>query len=110
MSRNYENMAGTVDKVRAIRSNKDEVLRLEVTVHIPTVFDNPYYGSDKVADDIIMSVPFDSDVNPGDLAVLSISFGSPQGQRFQAALEASNGDDNGVEILVGEDEDDEEAG
>ena len=92
MSRNYENVAGTVDKVRAIRSNKDEVLRLEVTVHIPTDFENPYYGTDKITDDIVFSVPADSSVNPGDLAIINIGFGTPHGQRFQPALEASNSD------------------
>ena len=100
MSRNYENVAGTVDKVRAIRSNKDEVLRLEVTVHIPTQFENPYYGTDKISDDIVFSVPNDSSVNPGDLAVINIMFANPNGQRFQPALEAGSTDDDVLEVNV----------
>jgi hypothetical protein len=100
MSRNYENVAGTVDKVRAIRSNKDEVLRLEVTVHIPTEFTNTYYGTENVTDDIVFSVPADSSVNPGDLAIINIIFASANGQRFQPALEVGKSDEDVLEVNV----------
>jgi hypothetical protein len=96
MSRNYENVAGTVDKVRAVRSNSDEVTRLEVTVHIPTEFANTYYGTQNVTDDIVFSVPADSSVNPGDLAVINMIFADPRGQRFQPALEMAKADDEDV--------------
>lgn len=81
---------GIVDGVKA-RRKSGEVLSLAITVRFETELQSIYnYGDDKVEiDDVQFSVPATSGINPGDLVTLDVRFQSPEGQRFQPALEAS---------------------
>lgn len=81
---------GIVDGVRA-RRKSGEVKSLAITARFETDLDTIYnYGDDRVeVDNIEFSVPASSGINPGDLVTLDIRFQSPEGQRFQPALEAS---------------------
>ena len=100
------NLAGTVDKVRAIRHN-EEVTYLIATVHVAFDKDDGFvgtYGGDVTAD---LDIPIDvrSGINPGDLVVLTMGVVPPHTQRFVPALEVGepeethDGDVLDVEVL-----------
>lgn len=91
---------GIVDRVSAKRNNAGEVLRLETTVRIETKFETTYYGQDYQVDELVLSLPVDAQVNPGDVVAISMLFESPTTARFQPALEASNGDEDELEVMV----------
>lgn len=85
----YLYQVGIVDGVKAIRKDKT-VLRLEATVRIETEYETSYYGDEPQIDTVLVSLPVDSGVNPGDIATVSMSFVSPDVQRFVPALEVGS--------------------
>ena len=92
---------GIVDRVAAYRI-RDEVTYLAVTVRFETPFKGSSYSDEKKVDNVEIAMPPDSGVNPGDVVSLSLGFKSPFGQRFNLALEATNGeeDDDVLEVMV----------
>ena len=85
------NLAGTIDKVRAIRHN-EEVTYLVATVHVAFNKDDGFvgtYGGEVTAD---LDIPIDirSGINPGDLVVLTMGVVPPHTQRFVPALEVGD--------------------
>lgn len=95
--------AGIVDKVEAKRNGAGDVLRLSVIVRVETDYAQTYYSENKHVDEIMLSLPVDSRVNPGDVASVTVAFQSPFGDRFRPALEVSNGDDDDVLDVMVED-------
>ena len=79
--------AGIVDKVRAIRNNAGEVLRLDTTVRIVTPLETTNYGQETNIDEITIGMPVDAGVNPGDIVAVRLHITSPSDRRFQQALD-----------------------
>lgn len=94
---------GIVDKVRAVR-RQDEVQYLEATVHLS--MGEEYHGQygDKVTSDMLVPLPINTTVNPGDVVAISMHFENPFHKRFQPALEVGENpaDVMNEDILVGE--------
>ena len=87
MSETHVSRAGIVEAVQAKRKNS-EVVSLAITVRFETMLVNEYAYSDQETriDEVIFHVPPAEGVNPGDVAVMDLSFKSPFGQRFVPAL------------------------
>jgi len=94
----YYNQTGIVDKVRAVRNNAGEVLRLDVTIRVETGLDTTSYGQDQHVDEVTVGMPVDANVNPGDVVSLALHFTNPFGQRFQPALEVGESDEEEVSV------------
>lgn len=90
MSDEHISRVGIVDSVSA-RRHGGEVKHLRVRVRVEADVPSAEWvasGETKVQiDEISLSLPVESGVNPGDIVVLSASFKSPFGERFQPALE-----------------------
>jgi hypothetical protein len=89
--------AGIVDTVRAVRSTTDEVMYLVAGIHMD--FDQEYvnqYGSLQTREwDQIL--PVNSEINPGDVVTMVVSFNRPFGERFQLALDVGGPDAEGFD-------------
>lgn len=92
--------AGIIDGVTARRKNDgNEVVSLGVKVRFDTYLNKTYnYGEQKTeVDEVMFSMPPNSNVNPGDVVVMTLDFKSPFGQRFVPALTMS--DENPADVL-----------
>ena len=81
-------LTGIIDSISAQRKDS-RVTSLKAKVRIETPFDNPFYGTDKVIDEINISLDPLSAVNPGDVVNVEVTIARPSGQRFAHALEAA---------------------
>jgi hypothetical protein len=97
MSETHVSRAGIVEAVQAKRKNS-EVVSLAVTVRFETMLVNEYAYSDNDTriDEVMFHVPPAEGINPGDVAVMTLDFKSPFGQRFVPALTMNEpeGEDN----------------
>jgi len=85
-------LTGIVDSIAAQRKDKI-VTSLKAKVRIETPFDSPFYGTDKVIDEINISLDPLSAVNAGDVVNVEVTIARPTGQRFAHALEMSSTND-----------------
>lgn len=99
----YLGFNGIVDKVRAVRA-RGEVSYLEATVHVKMGEDYKGAYGDTVTMDLPIPLPVTSDVNPGDVAQVNLSFANPFGHRFVGALtvgsEPDELDEDALEVMV----------
>lgn len=96
----YVVLSGIVDKVRAIRGgSQDDVRYIEATVHIKMDedYESPYGG--KVTVDLPIPLPITTEINPGDVANVTISTQNPFGRRFVGALTVGN-EEEPLEVMV----------
>lgn len=92
-------LTGIVDSISAQRKGEN-VTSLKAKVRIETPFDNPHYGSDKVIDEIHISLDPLSAVNAGDVVSVDVMIVRPIGQRFAHALEMQTNEDDVNEAVV----------
>ena len=86
--------AGIVKGVQA-RKHKQEFVNMRVDLEFKTeerVAGYVYDDADKQIDDMIVTLPIGTPVNPGDAVVITMEFVSPLGQRFKPALEVGTQD------------------
>ncbi len=80
----HKHLVGTIDKVRAARDSKDEVMYLEATIHLK--HDHADRWRDNVTTDWILPMPVGADVTPGDIVIVSVATEQPTGIPFKPAL------------------------
>jgi hypothetical protein len=103
----YIVLNGIVDKVRAVRGGAtDDVRFVEATVHVKMGEDYVATYGGSVTTDLSIPLPVTTEINPGDVAVVTISTTNPFGRRFVGALDMGNDDDDD-DIIDLEDEDDD---
>ena len=103
MMSEYIRRAGIVKGVTA-KEYQGQYKYLAIEVAFETEEEVAYYSnSDKKVDEFMFTLPLGSPVNPGDVAVVTMEFEKPFGQRFKPALEVSNPADELDEDLLAED-------
>ncbi len=84
---------GIIDGVKAMRKGK-EVKHLVAKMRFETDLEGAYYGDDDKVDEIEVSFPVSSGINPGDLIELTVRVTSPTTARFVPALTVGADDES----------------
>ena len=106
-SHHYIGLNGIVDKVRAVRGGSDDDVRyVEATIHVKMGEDYKSTYGGNVTTDVLIPLPVTTEINPGDVASITIDVVNPFGKRFVGALTVGNeeaddddDDDHGTEVL-----------